>query len=107
MTPAAHRPRAGIDPRHAARPGFHRLTGVGDLPKASVFTHAGNSNDSPITVNGKSDSDDALLIPRPANNDRQSIHFLVYEFVEFYVNRIAKFHGRRSGSSKKMFCHTL
>jgi hypothetical protein len=32
-----------------------------------------------------SEADDPLSIPKPSDDDKHSVHFLVYEFVEYYV----------------------
>jgi hypothetical protein len=97
----------GIDPRHAARPGIQRPPVVGDLRTASLMAHAGNSNDSANTVNANRDSEDALVIPKPPDDDRQSVHFLAYEFVEFYVKPNRDVPQEVIRILKKMFCPIL
>jgi integrase len=75
----------GIDPRQGLRPGIPRALDIDNVPDVNIPVRARTDNDSAISVNGLAGSSDPLFIPKPPDDDKQSVHFLVYEFVEFYV----------------------
>jgi hypothetical protein len=74
----------GIDPRRSARPDIKPSTEIRRRQprsaddEANAFAPAQSSPAAP-------DVHDPLLIPKPSDDDKHSVHFLAYEFVEFYV----------------------
>jgi hypothetical protein len=75
----------GIDPRRSARPALRAANNVTPhgRPEAPVVT-ARNPTD-PDWSTAAQNINDLLSIPEPEEEDKHSVHFLVYEFVEFYV----------------------
>lgn len=76
---------AGIDPRQAERPGAQNPSRVRALPKPDAAESNCAATGNVITIDQIGRSADPLFIPKPPSDDKHSVHFLVYEFVEFYV----------------------
>jgi Arm DNA-binding domain len=92
----------GIDPRATHRPGIAHAAGDGvELVRVTRESSNGPTQEHTTPIN----RDDPLSIPQPDDpDDKHSVHFLAYEYVEYYVKR------QREGSRevvrilKKMCC---
>jgi integrase len=72
----------GIDPRRTARPNAHRSRAetCQTSGKAELPTRLPNTSQPSAAA-----CHDPLSLPKPDPNDKQSFHFLAYEYVEFFV----------------------
>jgi len=75
----------GIDPRRAPRPGVKQSIRADGAPQAKADGRAENTSETSITLYENAKAAEPLLIPKPTDDDKHSVYFLVYEFVEFYV----------------------
>lgn len=76
---------AGIDPHQAERPGAKKPVRVRAIPKPVAAEKNSLATSNAIADYQKAESADPLFIQKPPADDKHSVHFLVYEFVEFYV----------------------